>query len=179
MVQIGRPRLSFAQKKELWRRWKQGQSLSEIARALGKHAGSIHGVLQANGGIVPLPRSRGVRVLSLSDREEISRGLAQAASIRTITAQIGRAPSSVSREITRHGGRSKYRATTADDRAWQSTKRPKIYPLAANPALRQVVASKLKEDWSPQQIAGWLIIEYPEDQRMRMSHERICRSLFL
>jgi hypothetical protein len=77
MVQIGRPGLSLAQKKELWRRWKEGQSLSEIGRALGKHPGSIHGVAQANGGIVPFPRSRAVRVLSLSDREEISRGLAQ------------------------------------------------------------------------------------------------------
>lgn len=118
-------------------------------------------------------------MLSLSDREEISRGLARAASIRTIAAQIGRTPSTVSREISRHGGCSKYRAITADDRAWQDAKRPKTCVLVANPTLRQVVASKLKADWSPEQITGWLIIEYPEDQRMRVSHETIYRSLFL
>lgn len=105
MVQVGRPGLSLGQKKELWRRWKEGQFLSEIGRALGKHAGSIHGIVKTNGGIVPAERSRVVRVLSLSDREEISRGLARNASMRTIAARIGRAPSTVSREIGRHGGR--------------------------------------------------------------------------
>lgn len=179
MVQRGRPGLSQAQKKELWRRWKEGQSLSEIARALGKHPGSIHGVIKANGGIVPVVRSRALRVLSLVDREEISRGLAEGESLRTIAGRIGRVPSTVCREVARHGGVDKYRAVKADDRAWANAKRPKTCVLATNPPLQQAVASKLGQDWSPKQITGWLVVEYPGDETMRVSHETIYRSLFL
>jgi len=87
--------------------------------------------------------------------------------------------STISREIGRHGGHLKYRAVRADDRAWRNAKRPKTFVLAGNLCLQQVVASKLKEDWSPVQIAHWLVLEYPDNKTMRVSHETIYRSLFL
>jgi IS30 family transposase len=179
MAQMGRPGLTLAQKKELWERWKDGQSLSDIGRALGKHAGSIHGVVKANGGIVPAPRTRSTRVLALEEREEISRGLAQEESVRWIAARLRRAPSTISREISRHGGRGKYRAVRADDRAWRNAKRPKECLLATNLPLQAAVAEKLKQDWSPEQISGWLVGAYPADETMRVSPETIYRSLFI
>jgi IS30 family transposase len=179
VAQLGRPGLTVGQKKELWRRWKEGQSLSEIGRALGKHAGSIHGVVKASGGIVPADRTRSVRALTLTEREEISRGIAQEESVRRIAARLGRAPSTISREINRHGGRNRYRAVRADDRAWRNAKRPKLCLLAANVQLQVVVAEKLRQDWSPEQISGWLVSSYPEDDAMRVSPETIYRSLFI
>ena len=133
MGHMGRPGLSAAQKAELWQRWKQGQSLSEIGRALGKHAGSIHGVLSSNGGFIPPVRRRSRWALTLAEREEISRGLATARSIRQIAAKLGRAPSTVSREIPRHGGVHTYRAAEADTQAWAHTRRPKPCRLATSP----------------------------------------------
>ncbi len=118
MGQMGRPGLSAAQKAELWQRWKQGQSLSEIGRALGKHAGSIHGILSSNGGFIPSVRTRSRWALTLAEREEISRGIASALSIRQIASTLGRAPSTVSREIHCHGGAYTYRAAEADTQAW-------------------------------------------------------------
>ena len=167
------------QKKELWRRWKEGESLSEIGRALGKHAGSIHGVVKAHGGIVPAARRRSARTLSFAEREEISRGLAHEEPVRRIAARLGRAPSTVSREINRHGGRRRYRAVRADDRAWRNAKRPKSCVLATNLRLQAVVAEKLQEDWSPEQISGWLVSAYPDDDTLRVSPETIYRSLFI
>jgi IS30 family transposase len=179
MNPIGRPGLTPAQKKDLWQRWKDGQSLSEIARALGKHPGSIHGVVKANGGIVPATRTRAARSLTTAEREEISRGLAQGDSMRLVAARIGRSPSTVSREIARHGGRSKYRAAHADARAWTSAQRPKRCLLSTHLELRDAVAAKLADDWSPQQISGWLRGAYADDDTMRVSPETIYRSLFL
>lgn len=179
MGQMGRPGLSAAQKAELWRRWRQGQSLSEIGRALGKHAGSIHGVLSSNGGIMPTGRRRSRWALTLAEREEISRGLAKKASIRQIAGTLGRAPSTVSREIQRSGGTHRYRATEADTQAWARTRRPKLCRLATAPRLRNIVASKLLVQWSPEQIAGWLKREFPNEPTMRVSHETIYRSLFI
>jgi IS30 family transposase len=179
MGQMGRPGLSAAQKADLWQRWKQGQSLSEIGRALGKHAGSIHGVVSANGGFVPAVRRRPRWALTLAEREEISRGVATKRSIRQIAAQLGRPPSTVSREITRHGGAHTYRAAEADARAWERARRPKPCRLARHPTLQQVVARKLTLDWSPEQIAGWLKREFPHQGTMRVSHETIYRSLFI
>ena len=176
---MGRPGLSWAQKRELWRRWKDGQSLSEIGRALGKHAGSIHGVVKASGGIAPAVRTRAARTLSLAEREEISRGLAVEETTRRIAAGLGRAPSTVSREITRHGGRAKYRAIRADERAWRNAKRPKRCVLAKNLPLQRLVAEKLQDDWSPEQISGWLKRSFPDDDAMRVSPETIYRSLFI
>lgn len=179
MGHMGRPGLSAAQKADLWQRWKQGQSLSEIGRALGKHAGSIHGVLSANGGFIPPVRTRSRWTLTLAEREEISRGLATARSIRQIAATLGRAPSTVSREIHRHGGVLTYRAAEADTQAWAHTRRPKPCRLATSPLLQQIVASKLALEWSPAQVAGWLKLEFPDQDTMRVSHETIYRSLFI
>lgn len=147
MGQMGRPGLSAAQKTDLWQRWKQGQSLSEIGRALGKHAGSIHGVVSLNGGFIPAVRRRSRWALTLAEREEISRGVATKRSIRQIAAQLGRAPSTVSRELTRHGGTPTYRAAEADARAWERARRPKRCRLARHPLLQRVVARKLTLDW--------------------------------
>jgi IS30 family transposase len=179
MARTGRPGLSDAQKRELWRGWRAGQTLSEIGLALGKHAGSIHGVVAANGGIVPATRSRARNALSPGEREEISRGLATGHSVRRISRALGRAPSTVSREIRRNGGVGRYRAAVADDRAWERGQRPKRCHLARHECLRSIVALKLTLDWSPQQIAGWLALQFPGDDTMQVSHETIYRSLFL
>jgi transposase, IS30 family len=179
MAQMGRPGLSASQKAELWQRWKSGQSLSEIGRALGKHAGSVHGVLSANGGIVPGVRRRSQFALTLAEREEISRGIAVDTSIRRIAAGIGRSPSTVSREIAHHGGWTRYRASEADAQAWEQARRPKPCRLAVHGRLQRIVAKKLRLDWSPEQIAGWLKQTFPDEDRMRVSYETIYRSLFI
>ena len=179
MAQMGRPGLSASQKAELWQRWKNGQSLSDIGRALGKHAGSVHGVVSSNGGIIPAVRRRSRLALTLAEREEISRGIATGSSIRQIAAGIGRPPSTVSREIERQGGRNTYRASAADAQAWDQARRPKPCRLATHDRLRRFVANKLKLDWSPEQIAGWLKLKFPNDESMRVSHETIYRSLFI
>lgn len=179
MAQMGRPGLSASQKAELWQRWKAGQSLSDIGRALGKHAGSVHGIVSSNGGIVPADRRRSRLALTLAEREEISRGIAVGSSIRQIAAEIARSASTISREIARHGGRNRYRATEADVQAWEQARRPKSCKLAIHHELQVVVASKLILDWSPEQIAGWLEREFQDDESMRVSHETIYRSLFI
>ena len=171
--------LSERERAELWRRWKQGQSLSEIGRALGKAPGSVHGFLSSSGGIVPVARRRSGRVLSVHDREEISRGLCAGASLRSIAGDLGRAPSTVSREVSRNGGRDRYRAGPADVRAWDAAHRPKPCKLRRHRRLRCLVAAKLRLDWSPEQIAGWLSQAFPDDVAMRVSHETIYRSLFI
>jgi IS30 family transposase len=176
---LGRPGLPEARKKELWERWKAGDSISDISRVLKKPPGSIHGVLKASGGIAPLRRHRSRWALSLDEREEISRGLASGDSMRAIAARLGRSASSVSREVGRNGGRKDYRAAMAEERAWQRAHRPKRCLLAENTRLRDVVAKKLKEEWSPQQISGWLYRRYYDDGAMRVSHETIYRTLFV
>lgn len=179
MAQLGRPGLSSAEKAELWQRWKAGQSLSDIGRALGKHAGSVHTVLSAHGGIIPATRSRSPRVLSLMEREEISRGLAAGQSHRQIAIQLKRSPSTISREIARNQSINHYRAVEADANAWDRAQRPKPCRLQTHPELQAVVASKLHFDWSPEQISGWLKQTYPVDQQMHLSHETIYKSLFI
>ena len=179
MAQRGSPGLSPEQKRELWRRWKAGQSLSEIGRALGRQPGSIHGVVEGNGGYVPAPRRRSARTLSLTEREEISRGVAGGMSVRAIARRSRRAPSTISREIRRHGGRARYRAIRADDRAWQLARRPKPCKLAMSPLLRDLVATKLALEWSPEQISGWLARTYPGEHALQVSTETIYRSLFV
>lgn len=180
MAKMGRPGgLSEAGKKELWDRWKAGDSLSDIARALEKPAGSIHGVLKATGGFAPPERRRTGWALSLAEREEISRGVAAGDSGRTISKRLGRPASTISREINRNGGRRHYRAASSDERAWQRARRPKRCRLAANDRLRDVVAEKLQEDWSPQQISGWLSKHYPNNEEMCVSQETIYRTLFV
>jgi IS30 family transposase len=179
MVRTGRPGLSAELKRELWQRWKSGQSLSEIGRCLGKHAGSVFGVLRAKGGIAPLERCRSQRSLTMAEREEISRGLNAGLSFRSIALRIGRAPSSVCREVGRNGGRRQYRAIGAEAMAWQRSTRPKPCALARNNRLRSIVAEKLQSRWSPQQISGWLAARYAGDRTMRVSHETIYKSLFI
>ncbi len=179
MARMGRPGLSDQQKAELWRRWQQGQSLSEIGLALGKHAGSIHGVISLRGGIAPALRKRSRRCLTIAERESISRGLAAGLSMRLIAIQLGRSPSTISREIERNRGIHRYRAVDADDKAWQRAMRPKVCLLAAKPYLCETVASKLRQNWSPEQISGWLRREFPDNADMRVSHETIYRSLFI
>lgn len=179
MAQASRPALTAEQKREMWSRWKAGQSLSEIGRALGRERGAIHRMVATSGGYVPLDRRRSPRVLSSAEREEISRGLAEGVSLRTIARRSGRAPSTISREIARHGGRHRYRAIRADERAWRQARRPKRCKLARSAALRELVAAKLALDWSPQQISGWLARTYPGVQALRVSSETIYRSLFV
>ncbi len=171
--------LSPRQRAELWRRWKEGQSLSEIGRALGRPPCSVFGWLNEQGGIAPRLRCRSSRVLTLRDREEISRGICRGDSIRCIAERIGRAVSTVSREIVRNGGSSEYLATKADARAWNAALRPKDCKLQIHWRLQRVVAEKLQLDWSPEQIAGWLRQAYPNDSSMQVSHETIYRTLFV
>lgn len=179
MAKMGRPGLSMAQKAELWERWKRGESLSEIGRALNKHAASVFGVLKGNGGIYRLARRRRPQALTLFEREEISRGIAAGQSIRAIATGLGRAPSSVSREVVRNGGRNQYRAADAEDAAWDNARRPKVCKLARNRHLQRIVARKLSQDWSPEQISGWLERAYPDDESLRVSHETIYRTLLI
>ena len=179
MIERKRRGLSAEQKAELWKRWKAGQSLQEIGRALGKDHVVIHFVLARHGGIAPPARRRSPRALTLAERENVSRGIASGCSMRNIAQGLHRAPSTVSREVARHGGPLPYRASEADQKAWQSALRPKPCLLATNRKLQEIVASKLMQDWSPQQISGWLKNEYPDDESLRVSHETIYRSLFL
>lgn len=179
MARIGRPGLSDEQKAELWDRWRHGQSLSEIGRALGKHAASIFGVVARDGGIASTLRRRSARVLTVCEREEISRGIAAGASLRQIAIAIERSPSTVCREIARHGGPARYRAAEADSQAWDQARRPKLCLLARYGRLQRAVASRLQLDWSPEQISGWLKVQYADDGSMRVSHETIYRSLFI
>lgn len=179
MAKIGRPGLSAEKKAELWERWKSGQCASDIARSLERTKGAIHHVLAFNGGIAPVARRRAPVVLVLDEREEISRGIAAGRSIRRIAAGLGRSPSTVSREVARHGGRGRYRATEADGRAWGLALRPKPCLLASHRRLRWRVAEKLALDWSPEQISGWLKREFPDDEGLQVSHETIYRSLFV
>jgi IS30 family transposase len=179
MTQMGRLGLSVNQKSEVWQRWRSGESLSDIGRAISKHPASVFGVLRLHGGITPAARRRSHRCLSLIEREEISRGIAAGQSIRQIASGLGRSPSTISREIKRYGGNAKYRATHADEKAWDRARRPKLCRLAQNSKLRQVVARKLSLEWSPEQIAGWLKAEYPDNEDMHVSHETIYRSLYI
>ena len=171
--------LGAAEQRELWQRWRHGESLNAIARALDRRASVVRRAVAGTGGVPRAPRSRSPRVLSLAEREEISRGVAAGRSARQIAVRLRRAPSTVCRELARHSGRAGYRAAGADAEAWQRARRPKQCKLAAVPRLRRLVAGKLRRDWSPEQIAGWLRQTFPEDERLQVSHETIYRSLFI
>jgi IS30 family transposase len=164
---------------DLWRRYKDGESILSIAHELGRRDSSVHKILQRTGGIAPAERYRASRVLSLVEREEVSRGLAAGYTFRAIARRLNRAASTVSQEVSRHGGRALYRAAEADLAAWESARRPKLCLLAKNQDLQRIVAVKLKQDWAPQQIAGWLKDEYPKNPELWVSHETIYRSLFV
>ena len=179
MSQRKRRGFTAAQKTELWNQWQQGLSLNAIGRALGKSSSSIYGQLAPYGGIRPAPRRRSRLALTVTEREEISRGIATYQSIRLIASLLGRSASTVSREIGRNGGYDRYRATQAEERAWARGRRPKRCKLAGNARLRRTVARKLQVEWSPQQIAGWLKNAHPGDESYYVSHETIYRSLFI
>lgn len=176
----GRPSVVTArQREELWRRYKAGETILGIGRALGQRTTNLYRVLQASGGMAPAERTRSPRVLSFCEREEISRGIAAGAAYRAIARSLKRAVSTVSQEVARHGGRGCYRAAEADRAAWESARRPKPCLLVRNRQLQRIVAARLKQDWSPQQIAGWLRDQHPGNPEMRVSHETIYRSLFV
>ena len=179
MIQRKRSRLSPAEKIDIWHRWKCGQPQHEIGRAYGRPHPTIRKLLLPSGGIPPRARRRSRLALTLAEREDISRGIASGSTIREIASQLGRAASTVSREIARHRGRPAYRAHDADRQAWVSALRPKRCLLAVNRKLRDIVASKLILDWSPEQISGWLKTCYPNHESLRVSHETIYRSLFI
>jgi transposase, IS30 family len=179
MCQRYRRGFTAAQKTELWDRWQRGESLKEIGRAFGKPSSSIHFQVSPYGGIRPAPRLRSRLSLTLSEREEISRGLAAHQSVRSMARLLGRSASTVSRELSRNGGYDCYRAALADAKAWDRARRPKRCKLANSPRLRQAVASHLRLNWSPEQIAGWLKRAHPEDESYRVSHETIYRSLYV
>src|SRR5438045_5792047 len=168
-----------AEKTELWDRWKRGESLKAIGRAFGKQSSSIYFLVAPHGGIRPAERRRSRLALTLAEREVISRGVTAHRSARSIAKLLGRSPSTVSREMSRNGGCDRYRATVADENAWARSRRPKCCKLATNLRLRQAVARKLRLDWSPEQIAGWLKRTHPEDEYNQVSHETIYRSLFV
>ena len=168
-----------AQCAEIWRKYKAGESVLGIAQVLGRHDTAVHRVVKATGGIAPAVRRRSARVLSLAEREEISRGIAAGDTVRAIARSLNRAPSTVSQEISRHGGRTRYRASEADLAAWNAARRPKRCLLCQNLPLQRIVAGKLKDDWAPQQIAGWLRDQHPENPELWVSHETIYRSLFV
>jgi transposase, IS30 family len=167
------------QKALMWERWRQGWTLHQIAQLFNRAHGSVHGILVRAGGIRPPQRSRSTMALTLAEREEISRAVVARQSIRSIAARIGRAPSTISREIKRNGGSGDYRASEADSAAWDRACRPKRCKLIENRALAGVVTNKLRLLWSPEQIAGWLKHTYPCDESLQVSHEPIYRSLFI
>jgi IS30 family transposase len=176
-----RPRIYYSdtQKALMWERWKQGWTLHEIGKLFDRAHSSIHRILAETGGFRPAQRSRAAIALTLAEREEISRAMVSGESIRSIATRLGRAPSTISREIKRNGGCDGYRANRADEAAWGRARRPKRCKLRQNRALARIVAHKLRMLWSPEQIAGWLKQTYPCDESHRVSHETIYRSLFI
>jgi len=172
-------RYSEEQKSQMWDRWQKGESLHSIARLFDRGHSSISRIISITGGIRPPKRRRSRLALSLSEREDISRSLATGSSMRMIATQIGRSPSTISREINRNGGYDRYRAANAEQVAWDRALRPKLCKLAGNKKLTRLVVKKLQLQWSPQQVAGWLMREHPDNEAYHVSHETIYKSLFI
>ena len=172
-------RFSEAEVVEVWDRWQAGDAYRLIGRDLGRSAGSIRAFVESWGGVRPRVRCRSSRHLSLVEREEISRGVAGGESLRMVAARLGRAPSTLSRELARNGGPASYRAHRADRAALGRARRPKPSKLAENRQLRALVEDKLEEWWSPEQVARWLRRSYSDNQEMWVSHETIYLSLFI
>ena len=163
----------------MWERWQAGDSLQQIAQLFDRYHSSIERILAESGGIRPAQRRRSRLALTLAEREEISRAIAAGQSIYSIAASLGRAPSTIYREIKRNGNQEDYRASQADQAAWNRAHRPKICKLVENRTLAHIVAGKLQMQWSPEQIAGWLKHTYPDDESYQVSHETIYRSLYI
>jgi IS30 family transposase len=183
MLQMGirkRRHYTETEKALMWDRWKKGDSMNEIGRYFGIQGhSSIRHIFSETGGIRPPQRTRAARCLSLSEREEISRGVVAGRSMRWIANKLGRAPSTISREIRRNRGRRSYRAHKADAATWERAKRPKSCKLVLHPTLARLVAQKLQGFWSPEQIAGWLKTEFPDREHYQVSHETIYKSLYI
>lgn len=178
-----RRRLSYEETRSLWAWWKQGQTLGAIAAALCMSASGVFGVVQDRGGIMPPPRCRSRRALTARERDLIAAGVGAGLTVRAIARQLQRAPSTISRELTRNGARTAgsraYQAEVAERRAWQRAARPKPGKLAQDPALCRRVAAKLRLDWSPRQIVCWLMRTFPDDPTQRLSAETIYRTLYV
>ena len=176
-----RPRIYYSatQRALIWERWRKGETLHQIAGLFDRHHSSIQRIVAETGGVRPADRRRSRWALTLSEREEISRAVVAGHSIRSIAASLGRAPSTISREIRRHGGPGGYRASRADQAAWDRARRPKVCKLVQSRSVGTLIASKLCLEWSPEQIAGWLKRTYPDDETYQVSHETIYRSLFI
>ena len=176
-----RPRIYYSakQRAEIWDRWQRGESMNAIGRVFDRPSSSMYSLLSVTGGIRPPDRKRSRLALTLSEREEISRGIVGGLSMRSMASQLGRSSSTVSREIHRNGGLKPYRASCANQAAWDRGRRPKSCKLALHPKLRYSVVRKLKQSWSPEQIGGWLKRQYPHEEHNRVSHETIYRSLFI
>jgi IS30 family transposase len=179
MKQRRRIYYSATQRAEIWDRWRRGESMSSIGRLFDRGSSSIYTVLEATGGISPALRKRSRLALTTTDRETLSRGLASGQSIRSIATELGRPPSTICRKIARNGGQDSYRATQADQAAWHRAHRPKPCKLSLNKALQGTVSKKLRINWSPEQIAGWIKREYPGDENNHVSHDTIYRSLYI
>lgn len=178
MAKIGRPGLPSQKRQQVWEMWRAGSSLSEISRTVGSPPGSIFSILLPYGGFYQPPQRRRPGTLTLQEREEISRGLAAGESFRSIAKRLGRSPSTITREVEKNKGVRRYRAVDADDRAWRRARRPKPCKLALNPALCAYVTARLREDWSPEQIAGTLRLQQLSVEQ-RVSAETIYKSLFV
>jgi IS30 family transposase len=170
---------SAEQRAEIWDRWQRGESMSSIGRRFNRESSSVFSVISPTGGIRPADRKRSSQVLSLVEREEISRGLSIKQSLRAIARQLGRSPSTISREVRRNGGTADYRAAASDQAAWDRALRPKLCKLACYPSLSHTVSRKLRRKWSPEQIAGWMKREFPGEVQKQVSHETIYRSLYI
>jgi len=167
------PKFSGIQRQELWQRWRQGESIAEIGRALGKDSSSVRYFLSIYGGMTPVPRCRANIVLTLNERETISGGLNARQSLRSLAKQLQRSPSTISREVNRNEGYEHYRA------AWQLARRSKPCKLETEKQLCNRVTDKLALNWSLQQIAGWLKLTYSNRPQMQVSQETIYRSLYI
>ncbi|AML53823.1 IS30 family transposase [Falsihalocynthiibacter arcticus] len=170
---------SSKQRTEIWDRWQRGESMRSIGRVFDRPSSSVFSVISPTGGIRPPDRKPGTRALSLVEREEISRGLSIKCSLRMIAHQLGRSPSTISREVRRNGGPAGYRAVTSDQATWDRALRPKACKLACHPSLSRAVSAKLRRKWSPEQIAGWLKRAFPGEAQRQVSHETIYKSLYI
>ena len=172
MVYRTRLKYTDSMKSFIWDRYGQGDSIWSIARSFDRSSSSIHRQIAQTGGIRPPDRKRRQHALSLAEREEISRGLVAHLSLRTIASQLGRSPSTVSREIARNGGSTCYRAALAEQSAWDRALRPKDCKLVLNRPLSRRVEAKLVRKWSPQQIAGWRYKSYQFCLRLKLVQQR-------
>ncbi len=171
-------RLGTEDRERVWKLHGEGQNPNEIATTVGRAYSTIATMIKATGGVRPDAPRRSELRLSPAEREEISLGVRAHETFAAIAGRLGRSPSTVSREVARNGGRSGYRAVRADRQAIHLARRPKTPKLSASAALRDEVEAKLRHHWSPQQIAAWLRLTFPDDPTLWISHETIYTSVF-